>query len=114
MESPRNTARLFTNFLDKVEENFIEGFCFPELDMFKVTGRLSTKKPNIQGFDDTIKKEMTARNGYYMVDTDYASKENRVIAIMSKEQSLIEMFKDWRNDYHASSLLDLMVCCKNR
>lgn len=100
LESPRNTARLFTNFLDKVEDNFIEGFCFPELDMFKVTGRLSTKKPNIQGFDDTIKKEMTARNGYYMVDTDYASKENRVIAIMSKEQSLIEMFKDWRNDYH--------------
>ena len=100
LESPRNTARLFTNFLDKVEENFIEGFCFPALDMFKVTGRLSTKKPNIQGFDDTIKKEMTARNGYYMVDTDYASKENRVIAIMSKEQSLIEMFKDWRNDYH--------------
>ena len=100
LNSPRNTARLFTNFLDKVETNFIEGFCFPSLDMFKVTGRLSTKNPNIQGFDDTIKKEMTARDGYYMVDTDYASKENRVIAIMSKEQSLIEMFKDWRNDYH--------------
>ena len=100
LASPRDTNRLFTTFLDKVETNFIEGFCFPELDMFKVTGRLSTKKPNIQGFDDTIKKEMTARKGYYMVDTDYASKENRVIAIMSKEKSLIEMFKDWRNDYH--------------
>lgn len=101
LKKTRDTNRLFTSFLDKISDYFTEdGFCFPKIDAFKVTGRLSTSKPNIQGFDDTIKKEITARDGYYMVDTDYASKENRVIAIMSKEQALIEMFKDWRNDYH--------------
>lgn len=101
LKESRDLNRVFTNFLDKIDEYFTsDGFCFPSIDAFKVTGRLSTKAPNIQGFDDVVKKEITARDGYYMVDMDYASKENRVIAIMSQEQALLDMFKDWRNDYH--------------
>lgn len=108
LKKTRDIDRVFSNFLDKIppyddsgKAYFTnDGYCFPQIDAFKVTGRLSTKAPNIQGFDDLVKKEIKAREGYYMVDTDYASKENRVIAIMAQEDSLIEMFKDWRNDYH--------------
>lgn len=101
LKNAREIDRVFSTFLDKVSEYFTsDGFCFPSIDAFKVTGRLSYSKPNSQSFDDVVKKEITARDGFYMVDTDYASKENRVIAIMSQEQPLIDMFKDWRNDYH--------------
>ena len=101
LKKARDTERVFSTFLDKIGTYFTaDGFCFPRVDAFKVTGRLSTSKPNIQGFDDLTKKEITARDGFYTVDTDYASKENRVIAIMSQEKALIDMFQDWRNDYH--------------
>lgn len=93
--------RVFTNFLNKVDTDYTsDGFCFPRIDAFKVTGRLSYREPNIQGYDDHTKKEIRARDGFYMVDMDYSSKESRVIAILSQEKPLLEMFSDWRNDYH--------------
>lgn len=101
LKEARDLSRVFTTFLDKIDTNFTsDGFCFSKVDQFKVTGRLSTSSPNYQGFDDLTKKEITAREGYYTVDMDYASKENRVIAIASGEKALLDMFQDWRNDYH--------------
>lgn len=101
LKRARDTTRIFTNFLDKIDTYFTkDGFCFPKVDAFKVTGRLSTSKPNIQGFDDIVKREINAREGHYMVDMDYSSKESRVIAIASGEGYLLDMFHDWRADYH--------------
>lgn len=101
MKKTRDIARIFSTFFDKIATYFTsDGFCFPSINQFLVTGRLSTSDPNIQGSDTVLKNSITARDGYYMVDMDYASKENRVIATMSKEQSLIELFQDPRNDYH--------------
>ena len=70
------------------------------VDQFKVTGRLGTSKPNYQGYADIVKQHIIARPGYVMYDFDYSSKENWVIAVLSREESLMDMFRDWRNDYH--------------
>lgn len=105
----RDLERIFTSFLDNVDKNFTEdGFCHSEVSGL-VTGRLSTSKPNYQGFDDIVKKDIKARKDYIIYDMDYSSMESRVIANMGKEQPLIDFFQDWRGDYHrfqASRLLD--------
>jgi DNA polymerase-1 len=77
-----------------------DGFMFSDVDQFKATGRVSTKDPNYQGYNNTVKKYIIPRPGYYMCDSDYSSIEYRVIASMSGQESLIEAFKDPNTDYH--------------
>lgn len=103
LKEVRDTQRIFDTFLDenKVKENYAsDGVAHSRVDQFKVTGRLGTAKPNYQGYADVVKQHIVARPGYAMYDFDYSSKENWVIAVMSREESLMDMFRDWRNDYH--------------
>lgn len=77
-----------------------DGFMFSGVDQFKSTGRVSTKNPNYQGYNSTVKKYIVPRPGYYMSDSDYSSIEYRVIASLSGQESLIEAFADPNMDYH--------------
>lgn len=64
-----------------------------------VTGRMGSKDPNIQnipvrseeGF--AIRKAFVASPGYELVAIDYSQIELRVAAIMSQDQSMIDIFK---------------------
>ena len=87
-----------------------DGFSFSGVDQFKTTGRVSTKNPNYQGYDDTVKRYIEPRPGFYMADSDYASIEYRVIASMSGQEWLMEAFIDPNTDYHklqASNMFDV-------
>lgn len=67
---------------------------------FLETSRVSVNKPNYQSFNDTVKRYIIPRAGYYMIDADYSAVEARIIASMSGQENLIEAFFDPNTDYH--------------
>ncbi|MGF2716491.1 DNA polymerase, partial [Bacillus cereus] len=94
-----NTLR--KNFTKNLPELFTaDGFSFSKVQQFLNTGRVSTSEPNYQSYNDTVKKYIKPRPGFWMGDMDYSSIEYRVIASMSKQMSLVEAFKDPNTDYH--------------
>jgi len=95
----------------QLESNFVknipvhgttDGYFFSSVNQFLETGRVSVNKPNYQSYNDTVKKYITPRPGYFTLDADYSSVEYRILASMSGEQSLIESFHDPDNDYHTT------------
>ena len=79
-----------------------DGYLFSEVDQFKSTGRVSIKNPNYQSYNDTMKKYIAPRKGYYMTDQDYSSVESRILVSMVGNMETIEAFKDPDFDYHRS------------
>lgn len=78
-----------------------DGYIFSEVQQYgTTTGRVSIKKPNYQSYNDTVKKYVTPRPGYYMADTDYSSVEYRVTGNMSGNKMIKEGFYDPDFDYH--------------
>lgn len=98
----KDNAMLKSNFINKLKELATEdGFMFSSVQQFLETGRVSVSDPNYQSYNDTIKKYIVPRSGYYMLDTDYSSVEYRILASMAGQEKLIEDFKDPDVDYHA-------------
>ena len=64
------------------------------------TGRISCTDPNLQnlpsheGEGKNIKKSFKAKDGYIYVDADYSQIELRVLAHISKDETMIEAFKN--------------------
>ena len=64
-----------------------------------VTGRIGSKDPNVQNIPTrteegrAIRKAFIASPGYTLMAIDYSQIELRIAAILSKDQSLIEIFK---------------------
>lgn len=96
----KNAALLVSNFCKPFNKMSNDGFFHSSVRQFLETGRVSISKPNYQSFNDDVKKYITARNGYYMFDTDFSSVEYRVLVSMAGEDSLIEQFYDSDFDYH--------------
>lgn len=98
----KDNALLKSNFINKLQELATEdGFMFSSVNQFLETGRVSVNNPNYQSYNDTVKKYIVPRSGYYMLDTDYSSIEYRILANMAGQEKLIEDFKDPDVDYHA-------------
>ena len=62
------------------------------------TGRLSSKSPNLQNivnkddYSTAIRKAFYAKEGYYLISSDYSQIELRVLAHISDDQNLIKAF----------------------
>lgn len=98
----KDNAMLKSNFINKLKELATEdGFMFSSVQQFLETGRVSVNNPNYQSYNDTVKKYIVPRSGYYMLDTDYSSVEYRILASMAGQERLIKDFKDPDVDYHA-------------
>ena len=105
-------VELLTEFraFDGLRKNFIknlpelcteDGFLFSSVMQYgTTTGRVSINKPNYQSYNDTIKKYIIPRKGYYATDQDYSSVEYRVLGNMSGNTMIKEGFKDPDFDYH--------------
>lgn len=79
-----------------------DGYIFSEVQQYgTTTGRVSIKNPNYQSYNDTVKKNIVPRPGYYMTDSDYSSVEYRVLCSMAGQEEIKEAFKDPELDYHA-------------
>lgn len=66
------------------------------------TGRLSSKEPNIQNQPSAngvgnIRKAFIAPPGYILGEIDYSGAELRWLAFLSKDKTLLEIFKEGRN-----------------
>lgn len=97
----KENAQLESNFtknLDKLATD--DGFMFSKVNQFLETGRVSVSEPNYQSYNDTVKKYVIPREGFYMMDSDYSSIEYRILASMAGQMNLVERFKDPDMDYH--------------
>lgn len=98
----KDNAQLKSNFIDVMGKWATEdGFMFSSVKQFLETGRVSVSDPNYQSYNDTVKKYIIPRPGYYMMDSDYSSVEYRILASMAGQKNLIENFYDPDTDYHA-------------
>ena len=72
-----------------------------------VTGRFSSRNPNLQNIPTRtdlgrkIREGFIAEKGKVLVSLDYSQIELRILAILSEDQSLIQIFKDGR-DIHSA------------
>lgn len=79
----------------------LDGYLFSQVQQFgTTTGRVSIKKPNYQSYNNPVKKNIIARPGYYMFDTDYSSVEYRILGNMSGNKMIKDNFYDPDFDYH--------------
>jgi DNA polymerase I-like protein with 3'-5' exonuclease and polymerase domains len=104
--------------LEKLDSTYIRGM-YPHLDHqdrihagFKingtVTGRLSCVDPNLQNIprDTTaadIKRMFVPPPGYMMLEVDYSQAELRIIAELSGDEAMIEIFKKNYNIHVATA-----------
>ena len=67
-----------------------------------VTGRLASREPNMQNIprDKKIKDIFRASPGHIFIEADYKGAELRVLAYLSDDRGLIQIFKDGR-DLHS-------------
>ncbi len=81
------------------------------------TGRLSSTDPNLQnipirgdGIGAEIRKAFVAEKGYKLVSVDYSQMELRIIAHLSQDKNMMEVFKK-NEDIHtntASAIFDVL------
>ena len=79
------------------------------------TGRISSQNPNLQNIPirtelgRNIRNAFTASSGYKLVAFDYSQIEIRVIAFLSRDEKLIENFKEG-GDIHAKVASEVLTC----
>ena len=95
----------FTKGLDKFATE--DGLIFSEVQQFLETGRVSVKDPNYQSYNDTVKKYIIPRAGFYMMDADYSSVEARIMVSMAGCRGMVEKLKDPDTDYHTQKASDM-------
>lgn len=61
------------------------------------TGRLASRDPNGQNFSKSIKQVFVAPKGRIFIQADYSNLELRVLAYVSKDKKLLEIFKKGLN-----------------
>ena len=101
-------SQLHSNFTKNLPKFATEdGLCFSEVTQFLETGRVSVKEPNYQSYNDTVKKYIIPREGFYALDADYSSVEARIMVSMAGCKNMVERLKDPDMDYHTSKASDM-------
>lgn len=90
------------SFLDKKDQTIsYGGLIFSEVSQLGAeTGRVLSKKPNYQGFNDDIKQFVSPRFAGLSFDCDFSQIELRVLFSMAKQTNLIELADDPTADLH--------------
>lgn len=71
-----------------------EGFIYSTYNEGSVvTGRLSSKDPNMQQVTKKLRPAFIPRDGYHFADFDYSQLELRVAAFVAREMNMIEAFR---------------------
>ncbi len=98
-------------FLEKVDKNNRIHTTFNQT--LTATGRLSSSNPNLQNlpagddeFHSGIRKSVVAEQGYKLICSDYSQIELRVLAELSKDETLINIFKN-DEDIHTQTAVRL-------
>lgn len=76
-----------------------------------VTGRFSSRNPNMQNIPTRtdigrkIREGFVAKDGYQLVSLDYSQIELRILALLSGDEKLIQIFKEGRDIHSAVASL---------
>jgi DNA polymerase-1 len=62
-----------------------------------VTGRLSSSQPNVQNIPKKIRRIYHAPPGFVLIDADYSGAELRILAYVSGDKELVQIFKEGRS-----------------
>lgn len=90
-----------SNFVDKYDAlGTSDGFLFSHVGFPEATGRVQINTPNYQSYSDDMRAYIVPRKNCYMIDMDYSSVEYRILATLSRQQSLIDFFHNPDADYH--------------
>lgn len=103
-DSYRGLVKLLGTYINTVEK-FIgeDGKIHTSLSQFgTVTGRLASKDPNMQNQPPIIRKMYTAPAGYKCVEFDYSQAELRLLAELSGDETMKNVFKSG-GDIHAET-----------
>lgn len=101
-------AQLESNFTKNLDKFATEdGLIFSVVQQFLETGRVSVHDPNYQSYNDTVKKYVIPRTGFYMLDADYSSVEARIMVSMAGCRLMVEKLKDPDTDYHTQKASDM-------
>lgn len=104
----KDAKYLESNFVKQIDKFATEdGLMFSSVEQFLNTGRVSTSKPNYQGYSDVVKKYINPRNGYYAMDADYSTIEARIMCSMAGCKAMVEKLKDPDTDYHRQKASDM-------
>ncbi|MFI1771081.1 DNA polymerase I [Thalassobellus citreus] len=108
----RGLAKLKSTYVDALPTQVDEATGRVHTDYMQTvaaTGRLSSNNPNLQNIPirtergRQVRKAFVPRNGEYtLLAADYSQIELRIIAALSKEETMIEAFKNGE-DIHAST-----------
>lgn len=99
------TATVIETFVDGLEVAS-DGFIHPNWLIHKITGRWGSN-PNVQNWSvragggaENLRRMVRAPRGFAFVGADFAQLEARILACLSRDQTLIEIFAQGR-DIHA-------------
>ncbi|MDD3803580.1 MAG: DNA polymerase [bacterium] len=72
---------------------------------FAATGRFSSRNPNMQNVPPNIRRGFTVRDpNNQFLSVDYSQIELRVLAVLSKDENLIEAFKENRDIHNQTAM----------
>jgi len=97
----RERQKLLSTYLDALPQlTDVEGVIHTTFDQTgAATGRFSSRDPNLQnipafaGLGEKVRRAFVARSGYRFVALDYSQIEMRVLAVLSGDTSLQDLFK---------------------
>lgn len=103
--SYREVAKLLTTYIDKMPEIVNSKTKRVHASFNQIgaaTGRMSSSNPNMQNIpsrNNDIRKMFKATEGHYMISSDYSAQEPRITAHMSKDEKMIQAYKEGKDLY---------------
>lgn len=104
----KDASYLKSNFIKNIDKYAsVDGLMFSSVKQFLETGRVATKNPNYQGYNNSVKKYIIPRSGFYALDADYSTIEARIMCSMAGCTRMVEKLKDPDTDYHRQKASDM-------
>ena len=99
----RSTTKMLSTYVVAIERLAIDGVIHTSFKQHVTpTGRLSSSEPNIQNIPrmSRLKRMYRARIGMKLLEGDYNSAELRMLAVLSQDRFLTEVFLDDKRNLH--------------
>lgn len=101
----RGLKKLLTTYIDKLPGciNPVTKRLHASFNQYGTdTGRFSSSDPNLQNIpshNKEIRKMFKAREGYYLVSSDFSQQEPRLLSFLSKDENLKQAYQEGKDIY---------------